>query len=110
MPVLDWRENARIDLLAIIDYIADDSIDAAQKLKNEIEAKVENLLKQPKLYRVGRVVGTREMVVRKNYIVVYTEDARSVTILRVLHAAQLWPPGQDSDKVSVTQPDRNMQT
>ncbi|RRU13532.1 type II toxin-antitoxin system RelE/ParE family toxin [Stenotrophomonas sp. 278] len=32
------------------------------------------------------------MVVRSNYIVVYTEDAASVRILRVLHAARQWPP------------------
>ena len=40
---------------------------------------------------VGRVEGTREMVVRSNYIVVYAEDADTVTVLRVLHAAQQWP-------------------
>jgi toxin ParE1/3/4 len=33
------------------------------------------------------------MVVRPNYIVVYAEDDRTVVILRVLHAAQQWPPG-----------------
>jgi plasmid stabilization system protein ParE len=32
------------------------------------------------------------MLVRSNYLVIYTEDARAVTILRVLHAAQQWPP------------------
>jgi len=26
-----------------------------------------------------------------NYVVIYTEDARAVSILRVLHAAQQWP-------------------
>ena len=36
--------------------------------------------------------GTREMVVRSNYVVIYTEDARAVTVLPVLHAAQQWPP------------------
>jgi plasmid stabilization system protein ParE len=46
-------------------------------------------------YRPGRVVGTREMVVRPNYLVIYTESARAVTILRVLHAAQQWPPTQE---------------
>ena len=35
--------------------------------------------------------GTREMVVRPNYIVVYADDLQTVTILRVLHAAQQWP-------------------
>jgi plasmid stabilization system protein ParE len=32
------------------------------------------------------------MVVGSNYILVYAEDARAVTVLRVLHAAQQWPP------------------
>jgi plasmid stabilization system protein ParE len=31
------------------------------------------------------------MVVWSNFIVVYQEDAFSVRILRVLHAAQQWP-------------------
>ncbi len=44
--------------------------------------------------RIGRVEGTREMVVWANYIIVYQEDAFSVRILRILrilHAAQQWP-------------------
>lgn len=94
MPAVEWREPARADLLAIVDYISDDNPDAAQRLKDEIEEKVSRLAEHPKLYRVGRVAGTREMVVRANYVVVYTEDASTVSILRVLHAAQQWPPGQ----------------
>jgi len=31
------------------------------------------------------------MVVRSNYIVVYAENAVTVSILRVLHAARQWP-------------------
>lgn len=92
MLVLEWRQTARADLLAIVDYISDDNPDAAQRLKDDIETKVANLPEHPKLYRAGRVRGTREMVVRSNYVVVYAEDARAVTILRVLHAAQQWPP------------------
>lgn len=88
---LEWKATAVADLLAIVDYISDDNPDAAQVLKDEIEAKVSRLREQPRLYRVGRVAGTREMVVRSNYIVVYAEDADTVTILRVLHAAQQWP-------------------
>jgi toxin ParE1/3/4 len=90
--VLEWRQTARADLLSIVDYISDDNPDPAQRLKDDIEAKVANLPEHPKLYSAGRVHGTREMVVRSNYVVVYTEDTRSVTILRVLHAAQQWPP------------------
>jgi toxin ParE1/3/4 len=95
VPVLEWREAARADLLAIVDYISDDNPDAAQRLKDEIEAKAAKLPDHPKLYRSGRVAGTREMVVRPNYLVIYSEDAQVVTILRVLHAAQQWPPTED---------------
>jgi toxin ParE1/3/4 len=95
VPVLEWRETARADLLAIVDYISDDNPDAAQRLKDEIEAKTAKLPEHPKLYRAGHVTGTREMVVRSNYVVVYTENARAVTILRVLHAAQQWPPASE---------------
>jgi len=91
--MLEWSETARADLLSIVDYISDDNPDAAQDLKDEIEAKVSKLPEHPKLYRPGRVSGTREMIVRANYVVVYTEDAHSIAILRVLHAARLWPPG-----------------
>ncbi len=88
---LEWKATAVADLLAIIDYISDDNPDAAQALKDEIEAKTSRLPDNPQIYRVGRVDGTREMVVRPNYIVIYAEDAVAVTILRVLHAAQQWP-------------------
>jgi toxin ParE1/3/4 len=56
--VLEWRQTARADLLAIVDYISDDNPDAAQRLKDDIEAKVANLPEHPKLYRAGRVPGT----------------------------------------------------
>lgn len=95
MPVLEWRAAAHADLLAIVDYISDDNPDAAQRLKDDIEAKVAKLPEHPKLYRMGRVAGTREMIVRSNFVVVYTEAAQAVTILRVLHAAQQWPPTQE---------------
>lgn len=88
---LEWRATAIADLLAIVDYISDDNPDAAQALKDEIEVKTSRLPDTPQLYRVGRVDGTREMVVRPNYIVIYAEDVIAVTILRVLHAAQQWP-------------------
>lgn len=91
MRVLEWRQAARADVLEILDYISDDNPDAAQRLKDDIEAKAAKLPEHPRLYREGRVSGTREMIVRLNYVVVYTEDERAVTILRVLHAARQWP-------------------
>ncbi|WP_036774675.1 type II toxin-antitoxin system RelE/ParE family toxin [Photorhabdus australis] len=92
MLTLEWRETARADLLTIIDYISDDNLHATQQLKNAIENKVATLPERPQLYRPGRIPGTQEMVVRSNYIVVYTETTHTVVILRVLHTSQQWPP------------------
>lgn len=89
--VLEWRETARQDLLAIVGYIADDNPGAAQLLKDDIEAGAARLLEYPQLYKAGRVPGTREMIVRANYIVVYAENEQTISILRVLHAARQWP-------------------
>ena len=91
MRDLEWKAIAVADLMAIVDYISDENPDAAQALKEDIEAKTFRLRENPRLYRTGRVEGTREMIVRSNYLVVYAEDAHTVTILRVLHAAQQWP-------------------
>ena len=95
MRLLEWRETARADLLAIVDYISDDNPDAAQRLKDDIEAKAAQRPEHSQLYRPGRVAGTREMVVLAHYLVIYAEDNQSVTILRVLHAAQQWPPEKE---------------
>lgn len=86
-----WRVAARDDLVGIVEFIARDNPAAAQKLKDDIEAKVTKLVDHPRLYRPGRVEGTREMLVRANYLVIYQEDDVTVSILRVLHAAQQWP-------------------
>ena len=88
---LEWRPTAVADLLAIVDYIADDHPQAAQALKDELAVKVARLAVFPRACRIGRVTGTREMVVRPNYLVIYAEDGRVVTVLRILHAAQQWP-------------------
>ena len=91
MPDLEWKATAIADLLAIVDYISDDNPDAAQALKDEIEGKTSRLPEHPQMYRVGRVDGTREMIVCPNYIVIYAEYPSKVTVLRILHAAQQWP-------------------
>ena len=86
-----WRAAARADLTVITAGIAPHDPEAARALAAEIRTKVARLPEHPRLYRRGRVPGTREMVVRPNYLVVYAERDGAVTVLRVLHAAQQWP-------------------
>ena len=94
MTRLVWRPMALADRNAIMDYIAQDNPAAAADLDAEFEAKAESARQRPTLYRAGRVRGTREIVVRPNYIMVYRVEkgGDSLAVLRVLHAAQQWPP------------------
>ncbi|MCG8381738.1 MAG: type II toxin-antitoxin system RelE/ParE family toxin [Gammaproteobacteria bacterium] len=92
MLEVEWLQVARSDLLTIVDYISDDNPDAAQRVKDDIEEKVGKLPAFPKMGRPGRVDGTRELVALSNYIVVYQDTPDIIRILRVLHAAQQWPP------------------
>ena len=91
MRGLEWKAVAVEDLMAIVDYISDDNPAAAPSLMDEIQVMVARLTEHPKRCRPGRVPGTRELVVRPNYLVVYSETSEMVTVLRVLHAAQQWP-------------------
>ncbi|MBO9356994.1 type II toxin-antitoxin system mRNA interferase toxin, RelE/StbE family [Bordetella petrii] len=89
-----WRPEARADRIAIMEYIAQDNPLAAIDLDDEIEDKANNLLLHPKLYKAGRAPGTREMVVRPNFIVVYELTGTDVVILNVLHSSQQWPAAE----------------
>lgn len=84
---------ALADRDTIMDYIAQDNPTAAVELDDDFEAKAEQARQRPTLYRAGRVKGTREIVVRPNYVMVYRieDEGGTVAVLRVLHAAQRWP-------------------
>ncbi len=84
---LVWKPLAIEDRERIMHYIAADNPVAAI----EFESKADELLQHPKLYKPGRVKGTREVVVRPNYVMVYQTKGATISILRVLHAAQQWP-------------------
>jgi toxin ParE1/3/4 len=96
LPALEWRPQASADLLSIVAYIADDNPGAAQKLKDEIEAKAAKLPLRPKLYKASqRVKGMREVVICGNYVMFYRETPALVEIVNVIHARRQWPPIAD---------------
>lgn len=72
-------------------FIADDNVTAAIELDMQFEEKAEIARQRPTLYKTGRVKGTRELVVRPSYVMVYRVLPDAVEVLRVLHAAQQWP-------------------
>ena len=86
-----WNEAALDDRDAIMDYIAADNPAAAIKLDDEFEAKAEHAAENPRTYKPGRMPGTREIVVRPTYVMIYCIQGDDIEILRVLHARQQWP-------------------
>jgi toxin ParE1/3/4 len=88
---VQWLAEALINLADILDAVAEESPQGAAMLASEIEGKTARLETHPKLYKAGRVRGTRECVVTENYLFVYRLQGADVLILRVLHARQQWP-------------------
>jgi len=89
---IDWSPAAHRDLLQIIRHIAQDDPDTAYKILEAIEERTSLLSDNPALGRVGRVRGTRELVVAGTpYIVAYRVRGEAVQVLRVLRGAQRWP-------------------
>ena len=86
-----WSDRAREDLRKILDYIAEDDIAAALRLRERVDAMIVPTLEHPYLFRPGRVPGTREIVVTSNYIVVYRVAADHIEVARVLHTRQQYP-------------------
>lgn len=68
MRRLEWKVQAENDLFDILDYIGHDNADAAVELVQKIRTKVEGPRGRPTLYRAGRLRGTREMIVHRNYV------------------------------------------
>lgn len=87
---VEWRPQARSDLLQILSYIGNHNLVAALELNQAIETVTSALPEYPYLYRCGRLPGTREIVVHPNYLVVYRVTDQ-IQILSVLHARQEYP-------------------
>lgn len=83
-----WLKTALRNLEGIANYIALDNPERASIFVQEIREKTIVLHNFPSVGRPGRVAGTRELVVHKNYIVIYRMKSGSIEILRVRHVAQ----------------------
>ncbi len=77
-----------------MEFIVRDKPLAALALDESFETHANRIEANPYLYRTGRVADTREAVVHPNYVIVYRIKNETITILRVLHAAQCWPSGK----------------
>jgi addiction module RelE/StbE family toxin len=76
----------------IRERIASDNPAAATRVIERIRSAVRRLAASPAIGRLGRVEGTRELVITGTpYIVPYRVKDDAVEIVTVLHCAQRWP-------------------
>lgn len=89
---LTWSAFALSDRDAIFTYIEADNPSAAVLVDERIVAAVRRRIDFPASGRIGRITGTRELVIIGTpYVAAYAVAESSVRVLRVLHGAQEWP-------------------
>lgn len=86
-----WSSEATDDLRILIKYVSQRNPPAASRMLMLLENAITPAVEHPYLFRVGRVAGTREIVVHPNYILVYRVDVGLLKVVRVLHARQQYP-------------------
>ena len=89
---IEWSLFAVEDRTRIFDYIEQDDPLAAVVVDERIMEQTATLSAFPECGRLGRVEGTRELVINHTpFIVAYRVQNGIVRILRILHCAQYWP-------------------
>ena len=86
--LIKWTKTALASLDEIASFIAKDNPARATSFVLELQAAVTNLQAHPGMGRAGRVPGTRELVLHKNYIAIYRVRGDDVEILRLHHSAR----------------------
>jgi len=90
--ILRWSALSHLDRDAIFEFIKQDSPRAAIMVDERIDAHAKQLLLFPDSGRLGRVPGTRELIVPgTSYLIVYQLAGDVIRLLRILHGAQEWP-------------------
>ena len=89
---LVWSEPAAKDLEEIITFIAREDIQSALIMDILLQEAAEGLLLFPHKGKPGRVLETRELVPHEHYILVYTVNTTTISIVNVIHTSRQWPP------------------
>ncbi len=86
--LIKWTKTALRSVDEIAGYIANDNPTRATSFVQGLQNAVAKLQVHPGMGRAGRVPGTRELVLHKNYIAIYRVRADDVEILRLHHTAR----------------------
>lgn len=86
--LIKWTKTAIASVDEIAGFIVKDNPTRATSFVLELQVGVTKLQAHPGMGRAGRVPGTRELVLHKNYIAIYRVRGDDVEILRLHHAAR----------------------
>ncbi|MBC6471957.1 MAG: type II toxin-antitoxin system RelE/ParE family toxin [Hormoscilla sp. GM102CHS1] len=87
-----WLKKALRNLEQTHEYISRDNPEAGARIVTRIQNAASQLADYPLMGRVGRVEGTRELVISQTpYILIYRVKGNAVEILRVIHSAMRYP-------------------
>lgn len=87
-----WTRLALSDLGHAYDYISENGSAAPARVIDRIERALGALLRHPEIGRVGRLEGTRELVVPGTpFIIPYRIESSRIEVLAIIHAARRWP-------------------
>ena len=89
MPIVELSHSAKADLKQIHSYIAEDSLDAADRLANEFSAKFRILADNPSAGRLRLDLGfSYRSFPYRRYVIFYVANEGGIEVRRVLHSAQ----------------------
>jgi toxin ParE1/3/4 len=93
-----FAQRAIDDMEELHAYIARRSPSSAHSVLARIRRAINRLAPFPHSGRVGRLAGTRELVIAGlPYLAIYEVQDDRVVIQRILHQRQQWPPADDAE-------------
>jgi len=88
---IEWSPEASADFSAIVAYIHEQNPAAASRVAHTLYDSVASLAEFPNRGRLGRIDGTRELVLAPLPFIVIYRVRGSIEVARVLHGSQRWP-------------------
>jgi addiction module RelE/StbE family toxin len=95
---LAWAAPALRDLQDIYEYVAQDSVTAADALNSRIYEAAELICRFPYAGRIGRVENSRELsITRTPFVMVYEIQGERIIVLAILRGVRKWPEHFEQD-------------
>jgi plasmid stabilization system protein ParE len=86
-----WSRAARADVKAIVRHVSIYDYRAAVSLRKQIDDAALYVAQASVRFKEGRLPGTQELVVTRNYILVFRALPDRIDVVNVVHTRQQYP-------------------